>query len=145
MATTSAKLQQIKRELQAQKVAFSRASSQLPLYTKNLVYNTKKNACRATDLYPPYSYYDYEGNERVVVTLNTPSGANTLATLEINGNYDTYPVVRRVPYSGGARWVVATSPRYNWDDHTWRTTTYNFTVQTLVDGVLTAAMFWEVS
>lgn len=143
MATTSQKLKDIRRELQAQKIAQQRSASQIYLHTKSITFNTKVNSCTWTETNPPY-VFNYEDNERVVVTLTTPSGVNTLANLEISGNYDLMPTVERVPFSGGARWYVTTSPRYNWDDHTWRTTTYNFTVQTLVDGTLTAAMYWEV-
>ena len=144
MATTSSRLSSIRRELQAQKTAYRRASTQLKLYTKTLSFDTKKNACHFADLNPPTFEFDYEDNERVVVTLTTTSGYNTLATLEITGNYDVMPVVRRVPFSGGVRWYVSTSPRYNWDDHTWISTHYGFTVQTLVNGTLSAAMIWEV-
>lgn len=143
MATTSQRLGIIRRELQAQKAAFRRASTNLQLYTKTLTFQTSKNACHFKDTNPPVFEYDYEDNERVVVTLTTPSGYNTLATIEISGNYDVMPVVKRVPFTGGVRWYVSTSPRYNWDDHTWLPTTYNFTVQTLINGTLSAKMYWE--
>jgi len=143
MTTTSKKLKDLRMEVQAQKIAFQRAATKLNLYTKTITFNTKKNACTWTETNPPFTF-DYEDNERVVVTLTTPSGVNTLANLELVGNYDTLPTVERVPYSGGARWHVTTSPRYNWDDHTWLPTTYTFTVQTLVNGTLSAAMYWEV-
>lgn len=143
MATTSQRLSTIRRELQAQKATYRRASSTLQLYTKTLTFSTKKNACHFKDTNPPVFEYDYEDNERVVVTLTTPSGYNTMATLEITGDYEVMPVVKRVPFSGGVRWYVSTSPRYNWGDHTWLSTTYNFTVQTLVNGTLTAKMYWE--
>lgn len=142
---TSQKLQTIKRELQAQKIAYQREATQLRLHTRSLVFATKKNACRWDDTVYPDMSYDYEDAERVVVTLDTPSGVNTLATLELDGDYDEMPVIRRVPYTGGARWTVTTSPSYNWNDHTWRATNYKFVVHSLVDGVLSACMFWEVS
>lgn len=134
---TSGKLRNIRRELQAQKSAFERGASTLNLYTKTLTYSTKKNACRWQD---SGSTFNYEDNERVIVTLTTTSGANTLAKLELTGNYSTLPMVRRVPYSGGARWIVATSPRYSGG---WQPTDYTFTVQTLVNGTLSAKMYWE--
>ncbi len=142
---TSQKLQTIKRELQAQKIAFMRESSQLRLHTKTLAFSTKKNACRWEDTVYPDMSYDYEDAERVVVTLDTDSGVNTLATLELEGDYDEMPVIRRVPYLGGARWTVTTSPSYDWSDHTWRPTNYKFTVHSLVEGALSAEMIWEAS
>lgn len=144
MATTSQRLKTIRLELQAQKVAFAQLSSTLPLHTENLTYNTKKNACHVHDLWYPGSDYDYDGYEQVILTLDTPAGENTLASLEITGNYDLLPTVRRIPYTGGARWSIISSPRFNPGDHSWLATTYNFTVQTLVDGTLSAKMIWEV-
>lgn len=144
MPTTSSRLTNIRRELQAQKAAYRRASSTLHLYTKTLSYETKKNACHFKDLNPPVFEYDYEDNERVAVTLTTDSGYNTLANLEVTGNYDVMPIVRRVPFSGGVRWYVSTSPRYDWGTHTWLPTTYNFTIQTLVNGTVSACMYWEL-
>lgn len=86
--------------------------------------------------------YDYDDNEAVVVTLETTAGTNTLAILELTTNGTYMPVIRRVPYTGGARWVVTAPPRYSGGN--WQPTTYNFTVQTLVDGTLSAGMRWEV-
>lgn len=143
MATVSKKIQIIKRELQALKIGFARSARQIPLTTKTLSFNTKKNACHFEDRLNPGFDYNYEDDERVIVTLNTTQGTNTLAILEISGNYDLAPVVKRLPYSGGARWSVTTSPRYDWNDHSWLPTTYNFTIQTLVDGSMSARMEWE--
>lgn len=145
MATTAKRLSELRREIQAQKATFRRASSTINLHTQKISYNTKKNACHFKDNNPPIFEYDYEDNERVVVTLTTPSGYNTLATLEITGNYDVLPVVRRVPFSGGVRWYVSTSPRYNWEDRTWLSTHYDFTIQTLVQGTLDVRMIWELT
>lgn len=146
MANTSQRIQDIKRELRAQKMAFQRASNTLPLYTKTLTFNTKKNACHVEDLWYPGSDYDYEGYERIVVTLDTTSGANTLANLEmsIKSNSSDFPLItRRVPYSGGARWIVMVDPNYIMLDRTWITTTIEFSVHSLVDGTLSAKMIWE--
>ena len=135
---TSIKMRELRRELQAQKLAYQRASSTLALYTKQLSYSTKKNLCHWHD---SGSDFDYEENERVIVTLATTTGANTIAKIEIDGDYSTLPVVRRVPYIGGARWVVSTSPKYGGGG--WQATNYSFTVQTLVNGTLSAKMYWE--
>lgn len=136
--TVSEIVRNLKRELAALKQTFRKSATSIPLYTKTLSYATSKNACRQV-----YSGtgFDYEDNERVVVTLNTSEGANTLAKLEIDGDYDIPPIIRRVPYSGGARWVVANAPRYS--SGGWAPTHYNFTVQTLVNGTLAAKMIWE--
>lgn len=136
MASVSKKIQNIKRELQALKIGFARSARQIPLTTKTLTFDTKKNACDMSGI-------PYEGDERVIITLDTAQGANTLAILEISGNFEIAPVVKRLPYSGGARWEVMNSPRINWLDHTWLPTTYIFAIQTLVDGSVSARMEWE--
>lgn len=144
MATTSQRLKAIRRELQAQKIAYSQGTLSLPLHTISQTFSTKKNLCHVHDLWYPGSDYDYEGYEQVIVTLNTPTGENTLATLEMTGDYLESPTVRRLPYLGGARWSVITSPNYIWIDKTWIPTNYNFTVQSLVDGTLDIRMVWEL-
>ena len=90
MASVSKKIQNIKRELQALKIGFARSARQIPLTTKTLTFDTKKNACDMSGI-------PYEGDERVIITLDTAQGANTLAILEISGNFEIAPVVNRLP------------------------------------------------
>lgn len=136
--TVSQIIANLRREYHALKQAFQASTTKINLMTKTLQFSTSKNTCN-------YSgggiSFNYEDNERVIVTLTTASGVNTLANLEISGNYDQPPVVRRVPYSGGARWVVSNAPRQSGGN--WAPTTYNFTVQTLINGTLTAKMIWD--
>lgn len=132
-------IKRLRREFHAQKQNYQKVATQINLITKTLTFTTSKNACRYAG---GGIAFDYEDNERVVVTLATSSGANTLAKLEVSGNYDTVPVVRRVPYAGGARWIISTAPRQS--GGAWAATTYNFAVQTLVNGALSAKMVWEV-
>ena len=138
MITTQILLKKLRNEYWALKMAFEAAATNVKLTTKTLTYTTSKNACHWSD---SGFNFDYEDNERVVVTLATSSGANTLAKLEISGNYTELPIVRRVPYSGGARWIVSNA--YRISGGAWAATTYNFTVQTLVNGTLSAKMIWE--
>lgn len=138
MRTVAEILKQLRQEYHALKVSFTSSANNIPLLVRELDFATKKNACR-------YSSggiaFDYEDNERVVVTLDTTTGSNTLANLEISGDFTIPPVVRRVPYSGGARWVVMTAPQY--ENGSWKATNYHFQVLTLVKGTLTARMIWE--
>lgn len=138
MITTQILLKQLRREYWALKMAFAATATSIKLTTKTLQFSTSKNACRQSG---GGIAFDYEDNERVLLTLDTPSGANTLAKLEISGNYTELPIVRRVPYAGGAAWVVSNAPRYA--SGSWAATTYNFTVQTLVNGTLSAKMIWS--
>ncbi len=138
--TVQAILKALRREYWALKMAFAATATTIPVTTKTLSFTTSENLCR----YVASGSYDYyaEEMERVEVTLDTSSGANTFAKLELSGNAtDAYPRVRRIPYSGGARWIVTNTPRTSGGD--WEATSYVFTVQTMVDGTLTAKMIWE--
>lgn len=138
MKTISEIIKNLRQEYHALKVSFAASANNIPLVAKTLNFATSKNACR-------YSSggiaFNYEDNERVVVTLDTSTGSNTLANLEISGDFTTPPVVRRVPYSGGARWIVMTAPKYSGGN--WTATNYHFQVLTLVNGTLSAKMIWE--
>lgn len=137
MITVSKIIQNLRREYREQKAAFSRAATQLNLYTKTLSFQTSANNCR-------YSgggiAFNYEDNERVVVTLTTSAGAKTLAKLEVSADSDTPPIVRRVPYANGARWIVSNAPKQS--GGSWASTHYTFAVQTLLNGALSAEMIW---
>lgn len=127
------RIKDLRRELHALKAAFMASGTQINLFTKTLAYNTKENLVTEGG-------FTYDDQERVVVTFDTTEGVNTLAKLEISGNYDMVPVVRRVPYNGGAKWVVSSTPRYSGG---WQATSYNFVVQSLVNGTVSAKMIWE--
>lgn len=135
MINTEIKLRNLQKEARALKATFEQAAGKLPLITKTLSFSTSRNAVTENG-------FTYDDLERAVVTLATASGANTLAKLEVSGNYDTLPVVRRIPFSGGARWIVTTNARID-SSYNWTPTTYQFAVQTLANGTLTAKMIWE--
>ena len=137
---TQALLKNLRRELQALKTAYAAVATTIPLKTKNLTFTTSENVCHyhsgGTD-------YDYAAFERIVITLDTPEGVNTIAKLEFSIDSPFVLSVKRVPYNGGARWIVTGVPNQQ-GGGAWAPSTYNFAVQTLVDGTLTAKMFWEV-
>lgn len=136
--TTQKILSKLRREYWALKMAFEANATTVRLTTKTLTFTTSKNACHYAS---SGTNFDYEDNERVVLTLDTPSGANTIAKLEITGDYTELPIVRRIPYSGGARWIISNAPRMV--GGAWATTQYEFTVQTLINGTLSAKMIWD--
>lgn len=131
---TSDKLRQLRQEVQALKLAFAQSATKLTLYTKTLDFTTSENVIT-------FNGYPTTGQERVVVTFRSNRNANTVAKLEIDGDYSVVPIVRRVPFSGGARWVVSTAPRYA--SGGWQATHYHFVVQSLVNGNLEAKMIWQ--
>lgn len=128
----------LRREFHALKQAYQATATKVNLVTLPLNYSTKRNACNYAG---GGINFNYDDNERVVITLTTAAGVNTLANLEISGNYDQPPIIRRVPYSGGARWIVSNAPKQSGGN--WTATNYQFAVQTLVNGALSAKMIWE--
>lgn len=132
--TVEQQIRNLDREMRALKAAYQTAGSRLNLITKTLSYSTQENRVNEGG-------FIYDDLERVVVTLETDRAIPTIAKLELSGNFDTLPTVRRVPYATGARWVVTTNARTV--GGSWAATTYNFTVQTLVNGTLSAKMIWE--
>lgn len=128
-------IKRLRQEYNALKVAFQTAGSRLALSTRTLSFSTSRNSVTENG-------FTYDDLERVVVTFEATSSANTLAKLELSGDYETLPIVRRVPYSGGARWVITTNSRVD-SSFNWATTTYRFTVHSLAPGTLSAKMIWE--
>lgn len=74
---------------------------------------------------------DYIGGDRLLVTLNTATGVNTLAMLGVNAsNNNLLLKVARKVYNGGAQWAV------NYSLRDVKNITLNFTVDSLVKGTL---------
>lgn len=127
-------------EADALKVAFEMSAMTIPVKTKELTFNTSKNEVSISmPGQPTYTYADYE---RTILTFTTDYGQNTIAQLELTTNGDQPPVVRRMAYSGGARWMIMGKPRFDGGGN-WQATTFNFTVQTAIEGTLSAKMVWQ--
>jgi len=141
---TEAELKKLEDEITALKAAYEKQAIQMPVFTKSIYFTTSANPMHID--YGDGNVYDFDGNERVVVTFNTSRGSNTLATLEMTiDGFNSDLKVKRVPYSGGARWIVYNSPTYGEVGGNWQriNTNYNFTVQSAVDGTLSARMIWQ--
>ena len=130
---TVAKLEQ---EIQGLKNAFEQTAFQLPVFTKTVSFRTSKNNITITE--PGVTPFTFEGAGRTVVTFTSAAGVNTLAVLEIDFNDGGLGLsnvkFRRVPYSGGARWIIYDDGGEN---------EYTFVVHSAVDGVLGAKMIWQ--
>lgn len=137
-----AELKKLEEEIRAQKTAFEKMGLQMPVFTKSVNFSTLANPMRID--YGGGDVYEFDGNERVVVTYATSRGSNTLATLEMTIDGLTANLkVKRVPYAGGARWIIYNSPTYGGADYKRIPTNYVFTVQSAVDGSLSARMIWQ--
>ena len=141
---TEKDLRKLEQEVEAQKATFDKQASQLLTYTKTAYFTTSTNSVTLTPISDPSQAYTTEGNERVVVTFAAEGGSNTLAVLEVDSDNDDEVdfTINRVPYSGGARWIVSAVPRYN-QSFTRIDTHYTFKVHSVMDGTLEAKMIWE--
>lgn len=140
MINVEKQIRDLNNEADALKVAFEMSAMTIPVKTKELTFNTSKNSVTITiPGQQPVTYADYE---RTILTFTTNLGQNTIAQLELttNGNYP--PVVRRLAYNGGARWMIMGGPRFDGGGN-WAATTYNFTVHSAIDGTLSAKMVWQ--
>lgn len=136
-----AELKKLEDEIEAQKAAYEKMAIQMPIFTKSINFTTSANPMNIR--YPDNTNYSFDGNERVVVTFTTSRGSNTLATLELTSDAIKADLkIKRVPYSGGARWVVYDMPNYDGGGNR-IDTHYSFTVQSAVDGTLGAKMIWQ--
>lgn len=156
-------LQKVEQEIESIRSAFAYNASNIDVYTSTLTFTTSKNTTswNNSGSYNPLqwapltSMYTSSGGDRfdvetVIVTFTCDAGINTFANLEIN--YVTVSAgfavssCRRVPYSGGARWLVTIQPRATSDgrgNYTWQASTLKFAVQSAAPGNLTAKMIWQ--
>lgn len=139
-----AELKKLEEEIRAQKTAFEKMGLQMPVFTKSVNFSTLANPMKID--YGGGDVYEFDGNERVIVTYATSRGSNTLATLEMTIDGLTANLkVKRVPYAGGSRWIIYNTPTYAEVGGNYQrvATNYTFTVRSAVDGTLDARMIWQ--
>lgn len=131
-------IQKLENESKALKASFERSANSIPIITKTASFTTSANDI--TTNYPGFPGYPQPGPERVIVTFDTVTGTETLAVLEMTHDYTDgfQPVVRMVPYSNGAKWIVTNDADYLGDGATKRVA-YNFVVLSLIDGAVSVA------
>lgn len=157
-------MSQIEEEIKAIKDSFEQSASSMKIYTNETTYQTKANTMRISNsgTYNPLQwsriisipqdvYGNWFGPEIVVVTFDCPAGNNTFASLELSKEplaaLDSTSV-RRVPYAGGAKWLIEVQPNVDSDpDHSsyylWNPTTLNIAIQSASEGVIGVKMIWE--
>ena len=138
MNNTEKQLKKLENEVDALKVAFEQSAVSMPIFSQSVDLVTQQNLLNYEFTYGGQTLkYSMYANERVEVTFTTSRGSNTIATLEINAdNIKCSPRIQRVPYSGGAKWIVVGQPNVVYPN--WYATEYTFTVHSMVDGYLTA-------
>lgn len=161
--STESQLAKIEREIEAIRTAFSQNASSMTVYTSVLDFTTSRNTTNwsNTGEYNPLQWEplvsmnrtasgDRFDTETIEVTFTCDAGINTFANLEIDFTSIASGIavvgVRRVPYAGGARWLVTVTPKSTRDGagyYTWQPSRLRFAVQSAVEGNLTARMIWQ--
>lgn len=123
-------------------VAYARTATNIPIYPKKASYSTAANMITMT--YPGGSS-QVPSNERTLVTFNTDTGANTIAELEVNvlnpsQTAGTWPIIRRIPFSGGAQWIVMVNPNFDANFNR-QPTNLDFLVVSMMPGTITITDF----
>ena len=163
---TEQELNKIEEEIRAIKASFQQSATMLDVDKTTITFSTSPNIVRWNDNgnWEPYKYElldtlrefssDLQGNhagyglERVVVTFDCDGRQNTFASLEmdlIDAN-DWAVWQKRVPYSGGARWIVMFHVNGSLDgqgNFQWKPTIVKFAVESAIPGTLGAKMVWE--
>lgn len=134
--TTEKWISELEAESKALKQGFDRSASNMSVFTKTVSITTTKNAITITE--PGGFTTTSNDQERIVVTFNTKNGSNTIAKLEFTTSSSYMPIKRLTTYSGGARWILSNNPMTDGSGN-WIETTYNLTVQSFLDGTLTAS------
>lgn len=163
--TVEQQIQALEQEVKALRTAFEQNASSMNLQTYKLEFTTSRNTTNWSNsgAYNPLEWdpltsmpVDANGNkigtETIEVTFNCSAGINTFANLEIDPidvSNDNWAIIssRRVPYSGGAQWLVAIKPNVamigNTGKYQWSPSKLLFAVQSAAPGTLTARMIWE--
>lgn len=124
-------------------VAYVRTAANIPIYTKNASYSTAANIITMT--YPGGGSSSFPDNERTLITFSTNTGANTIAELEVNvlnpnPTAGVWPIVRRIPFSGGAQWIVVVNPNIDANFNR-QPTNLGFMVVSMIPGTMTITDF----
>lgn len=155
-------IQKLNQEIKAVKSSFEQSATMMKVYSTEITFSTSMNAVVFSN--PSYDPFDWGtltsmprvdantrcGEEPIIVTFSCDGGINTFATLEVKpakelGGLESIKI-RRLPYSGGSRWLViatpdTTSQSQGWD--IWQPTTLTFVVKSAVQGQLGAKMIWQ--
>ena len=160
MTRVDNQLQKLEQEIESIRTAFSQNASTMTVYTSTIDFTTSENITNWSNSgsYNPLQWEplasmektasgDRFGAETIEVTFSCNAGINIFANLEIKfvDVKEGLAVLncRRIPYSGGARWIVTVQPKSTMDgygNYTWLPSKLKFAVQSAAQGNLTARM-----
>lgn len=156
-------VQKIEEEIKEIKSSFEHNANSMQVYTSKLVFTTSKNVTNWSNsgAYSPLEWEplismfgesngDKFDHETIELTFDCAYGINTFANLEMRfvsvSSGFVVATTRRVPYSGGARWLIIVQPKATSDSlgyYTWYPSTIEFAVQSAAQGTLRAKMLWQ--
>lgn len=164
---TEKEVEKLEGEIKAIKASFQQSASMMEVYTASCNFSTSPNVItwNGNGHWTPLHYtwldtlygqtVDGSGNttgygrERIIVTFTCTGGINTFASLELEpiDMNDGTVWIKRIPYSGGARWVVYLNPNgvYNGQGvwQSWKANKLKFYVQSAMAGTVGAKMAWQ--
>lgn len=166
MSSTDKQIQKLEDEIKALKASFQQSAVMMNIYTTDIQFDTAMNVTNWSNSgsYNPLQWgtlvamYTLQNGTRfdtetLEVTFTCADGYNTYATLEVD---DITPgketsffrfYYHRVPYNGGARWIVSVAPNADLVGgtgyYTWAKSTLRFAVQSPAKGTLGVKMIWQ--
>ena len=164
---TEQQLTKLEEEVKAIKASFEQTASMMKVYTASTDFSTSPNivSWNGNGHWEPLKYpwldslsgishdasgtYTGYGRERVLVTFDCDGRTNTFASLEIDLVDANGSAVwcKRVPYAGGAQWVVLFHANEERDGQgqwvAWKPTVLKLAVQSAIPGTLGVKMIWQ--
>lgn len=125
-------LSQLERESDALKQSFQQSATSVNFIMQEISYTTQRNPLTITN---QWGTNTTNGPERTIITFSTSSGANTVVKIEMTSSQTLAPLVRMVPKSGGAQFMITNNPDTD-SGGNWRATNYTFRVYSFIDGSL---------
>ena len=159
-------LQKLEEEIKALKTSFEQSAASLNVYTTETTFDTSMNVTNFSNggAYDPMQWlplmatYQMSNSTRFdtetfVVTFTCDKGINTFASIEFKNitaeqkGRTSYLTHRRVPFAGGAKWIVTTQPNATLNSgtgfYTWEPTKIKIAVQSAAEGTLGVKMIWQ--
>lgn len=155
-------IEKLNQEIKDVKSSFEQSATMMKIYSTKITFSTSMNTIIFSN--PSYNPLEWEtlvslpridantrcGVEPIIVTFNCEKGINTFATLEIKviegGTGLRTITTKRLPYSGGSRWLVTTSPYTKMNSsgwYNWYPTVIEFNIKSATPGQLEAKMIWQ--
>lgn len=159
--SVESQIEKMTNEIYSLKATFEQSAAMMKMTTTEITFSTSMNSISFSN--PSYDPLKWQslislpkinsttacGLEPIIVTFDCDSGINTFATLEIEREAHT-PLdlisTKRLPYSGGAQWMVTVNPKVTAlpsGYYSWTSTTLKFVVKSAAEGQLGAKMIWE--